>query len=314
MPEKTILVRLIRSISLPAFALIAFAALHAADAPAPAPRLHTVDIKTPEELREYFRCAPEKDIIMSAHRGGMMPGFPENCIASFENTLSRLPVYFEIDPRLTKDGVLVLMHDATLDRTTTGKGKVSDYTCAELQQFFLKDRQGNVTAHKIPTLDEVLEWGEGKCVFDLDNKNVPLQLYSDNLKGKWAKYHNIVLYTTSAEQCRFYYERNKNVMFVLGIGDMRKYEAFRASGVPWNRLIAHVGSTMTPERQEVYDLLRGHGVMCMIAIAPAADKIEPKEARIEAYKKEISRGPDVIETDYPADFAGLSLVRKRSVK
>jgi len=305
MPKQT---NHIRSIASLALALLALAALHAAGATAS--RLHTVNIKTPEDLREYFRYAPDKELIFSAHRGGMMPGFPENCIASFENTLSRLPVYFEIDPRLTKDGVLVLMHDDTLDRATTGKGKVSDHTYAELQKFFLKDRQGNVTTHKIPTLDEVLEWGAGKCVFDLDNKKVPLQLYSDNLKGKWAKYHNIILYARSVKECQFYHERNPDVMFVLGIPDMKRYEEFRASGVPWSRLIAHVGKTMAPEQQAVYDLLRGQGVMCMIAIAPGADKIEPKEARIEAYKKEISRNPDIIETDYPADFAGFKLEKR----
>jgi glycerophosphoryl diester phosphodiesterase len=46
---------------------------------------------------------------------------------------------FEIDPRITKDSVVVLMHDATLDRTTTGTGRVADHTWAELQQLRLKD-------------------------------------------------------------------------------------------------------------------------------------------------------------------------------
>lgn len=80
----------------------------------------------------------------------MVTGFPENCIESFEKTLTMMPSFFEIDPRMTKDSVIVLMHDATIDRTTTGTGKVSDYTYAELQQFFLKDREGNVTTYKIP--------------------------------------------------------------------------------------------------------------------------------------------------------------------
>ncbi len=78
----------------------------------------------------------------------MVTGFPENCIESFEKTLSDMPSFFEIDPRMTKDSVIVLMHDATIDRTTTGKGKVSDYTYEELQRFNLVDRQGTVTPYK----------------------------------------------------------------------------------------------------------------------------------------------------------------------
>jgi glycerophosphoryl diester phosphodiesterase len=276
-----------------------------------APRLHTVNIQSLAELQEYFHYSPDKDLIISGHRGGMMAGYPENCIASCEKTLSLMPSFFEIDPRLTKDGVLVLMHDATLNRTTTGKGKVSDHTCAELRQFYLKDRQKNATPCKIPTLDEVLEWGAGKTVFNFDNKGVPWQVYSDNLRGKWAKYHNIILSVRSLEECLFYYQRNDNVMFCCEIGDMAQYEAYRDSGIPWNRIMAYVRYTMDPEQQAVHDLLHGHGVMCMIAAGPTADKVKPDGARIEAYKKELSRNPDIIETDYPADFAGLSRKRTR---
>ncbi|MFR7966022.1 MAG: glycerophosphodiester phosphodiesterase family protein, partial [Alistipes finegoldii] len=97
-----------------------------------------IDIKSRAQLHDWFRYAPERPIVVSGHRGGMVTGYPENCIESFEKTLSMMPSFFEIDPRLTKDSVIVLMHDATIDRTTTGTGKVSDYTCEELQQFFLK--------------------------------------------------------------------------------------------------------------------------------------------------------------------------------
>ena len=103
------------------------------------------DIESRTQLHDWFRYAPERPIVVSGHRGGMETGYPENCIESFEKTLSMMPSFFEIDPRLTKDSVIVLMHDATIDRTTTGTGKVSDYTFEELQQFFLKDREGNVT-------------------------------------------------------------------------------------------------------------------------------------------------------------------------
>ncbi|NCC89460.1 MAG: glycerophosphodiester phosphodiesterase family protein [Spirochaetia bacterium] len=268
-----------------------------------------VHIKSMEQLQEYFSYSPDKDVIISGHRGGMLEGYPENCIPSFEKTLELLPSFFEIDPRLTKDSILVLMHDATLDRTSTGTGKVSDYTYAELQQFYLKDRQGNVTEYKIPTLDEVLEWGKDKTVFNFDNKKIPWQLYVDNLKGKWSKYHNIMLSVRSLEECLYYYERVDNVMFCCEISNMEMYEAYKNSGIPWNRIMAYVKYTMDPAQQEVYDLLHSHGVMCMIAIAPTADKVKPFEARIEAYENEIAGNPDIIETDYPADFVGMNLKR-----
>ena len=137
-----------------------------------------IDIKDRAQLHEWFRYSPERPVVISGHRGGMVTGFPENCIESFEKTLTMMPSFFEIDPRMTKDSVIVLMHDATIDRTTTGTGKVSDYTYAELQQFFLKDREGNVTTYKIPTLEECIAWSQGKTILNLDIKDVPLEVMS----------------------------------------------------------------------------------------------------------------------------------------
>ena len=96
---------------------------------------HHITVKNSRDLHAYFRYAPDRPIVISGHRGGMLDGYPENCIESFEKTLSYMESFFEIDPRLTKDGVIVLMHDETIDRTTTGKGKVSDYTYAELYKL-----------------------------------------------------------------------------------------------------------------------------------------------------------------------------------
>lgn len=272
-------------------------------------KLHKTNIRSVADLQEYFRYSPHKDIIIAGHRGGMQEGYPENCIASCEKTLSMMPAYFEIDTKLTKDSVIVLMHDVTIDRTTTGKGNVSDYTYEELQHFNLVDRQGNVTTYKIPTLDEMLEWGKGKTVFNLDNKDVPRQVISDNLNGKWKNYHHIMLYVRTAEECRFYFDRNDNVGFFFEISNMDLYNEFDTLGVPWERIVAYVKNTMDPEKQELYRLIRSHGVMCQIAIAPTADKVEPYEAKLEAYQKEIDRNPDIIETDYPFYFIDLPLKR-----
>lgn len=63
-----------------------------------------VDIDSFETLRSHFAYSPKRDVVISGHRGGMVTGYPENCIESFEKTLTMMPSFFEIDPRLTKDG------------------------------------------------------------------------------------------------------------------------------------------------------------------------------------------------------------------
>src|SRR6185369_5930457 len=115
-----------------------------AEAKAP---LHRIDPKTAEGLRKILAYSAERLPVVSAHRGGPQAGFPENCIATFENTLQHTYAFLEIDPRLTKDGAIVVLHDPTLERTTTGRGKLADLTLAEVRKLRLKDPQGNVTPY-----------------------------------------------------------------------------------------------------------------------------------------------------------------------
>ncbi len=262
--------------------------------------LHTVHIKNFEALKEYFRYDDSKPVMISGHRGGMLPGYPENSIEAMEKTLSILPSFFEIDPRLTKDSVLVLMHDETLDRTTTFKGKIGDYTWAELQKARLKDRQGNITNFRIPTLAEALEWGKDKTVFNLDNKKVPWQMYVDLLKKK--PYANILLSVRSMEEALFYYERLDNVMFCVAIRNFKDLNDFIKTGIPFDRLVAYVGYTMTEEYMALYKYLRSRGVMIFISIHPTQDKKKTDLEKVKGYSEELIKRPDIIETDYPALF------------
>ena len=86
--------------------------------------LHAIDAQSPQGLRELFQSSDDPMPIVSAHRGGAVPGFPENCIATFENTIRHTYSIMEIDLRYSKDGEIVLHHDPLLERTATGQGPV----------------------------------------------------------------------------------------------------------------------------------------------------------------------------------------------
>lgn len=262
--------------------------------------LHTIPIANFSQMQDYFRYEEGKPMIISGHRGGMLPGYPENSIEALEKTLTYLPSFFEIDPRMTKDSVIILMHDETFDRTTNLSGKVSDYTYAELKDVKLKDRQGNLTNFGIPTLEEALEWGKDKTIFNLDNKRVPWEKYVDIFKD--GRYQNIVLSVRSMEEALYYYERLDQVMLCVAIHNQDDLDAFIATGIPFNRIMAYVGYTINPEHEEVYSFLRKKGVMCFIAIAPTADKQPTDLQRVKAYSEEMMKKPDIIETDFPSLF------------
>ena len=268
---------------------------------------HYISIQSSQELHAYFRYAPDRPIVISGHRGGMLSGYPENCIESFEKTLSFTEAFFEIDPRLTKDSVIVLMHDETIDRTTTGKGKVSDYTYAELQKFNLVDRDGNVTAFKIPSLKACLDWSKGKTILNLDIKDVPLEVMAAFIEKEQPT--NVMYTVHNPEQARFYLDRKPDAMFSCWCKNMEEFKAYEQAGIPWKQVMAYVGTRMLLEQQPLYEALHQAGVMCMISVAPTHDRAKDNKAKIAGYKKEIQTFPDVIETDYPYLFQGLDLTR-----
>ncbi|CAM3433821.1 glycerophosphodiester phosphodiesterase family protein [Empedobacter stercoris] len=263
-------------------------------------QLKTVDIKSFEDLKSYFKQDQSKPIIISGHRGGMMPGYPENSIEAFEKTLSIMPSFFEIDPQLTKDSVLILMHDDTFDRTTTLKGKVKDYTYAEIKNARLKDREGNLTDFKIPTLKEALDWSQGKTIFQLDNKGVPYATYVKFLKEN--PYPNVVLGLRKDEEVAYYAKHLNHVLFMKPFHTMKDVKSFEQLNVPFNRVIAWVGTAIKEEQKEMIAYLRDKGVMVMIAIAPTSDKLPTDLERTRGYIQHLITRPDIIETDYPAQF------------
>ena len=83
----------------------------------------------------------------------------------------------ELDVKKTKDGELILMHDRTLDRTTTGKGLVSENTLSDIRKLNLRNGCNIRTIHKVPTLEEALLHAKGKIMINLDQAD----LYFDQI-------------------------------------------------------------------------------------------------------------------------------------
>ena len=107
-------------------------------------------------------------VVVVAHRGDWR-GYPENSIPAIESCIRMGVDMMELDLKKTKDGVLVLSHDPTLDRCTTGSGKISDYTYEELRAFDLKAGHGiGRPGIKIPTLREALEVCKDRILVNVD--------------------------------------------------------------------------------------------------------------------------------------------------
>lgn len=94
--------------------------------------------------------------LVAAHRGGALL-WPENSLLAYRNALALGVDFLETDVHLTADGELVILHDPTLERTTTGRGAVRAMSLAALADVRLKAADGTVTGERIPTLTELLD-------------------------------------------------------------------------------------------------------------------------------------------------------------
>lgn len=107
------------------------------------------------------------NVLVALHRSGWRHA-PENSMLAIQQAIKMGVDIIEIDLCKTKDGEVILMHDRTLDRTTSGSGFVKDYTLEEIKKLNLRDGGGHIVKYKVPTLREVLIEAKGKVLINLD--------------------------------------------------------------------------------------------------------------------------------------------------
>lgn len=118
-------------------------------------------------LNKLYDGGKSNYVMIIAHRGNWRNA-PENSLQGYKQCIDGGIDGIEIDVQMTKDSVIVIMHDDTLDRTTTGTGLVSNYTLEQIKNLKLKSPIGVVTRQKVPTLDEVLDLCNGKVLIQVD--------------------------------------------------------------------------------------------------------------------------------------------------
>lgn len=151
-------------LSLCAVAALAMTACNQTTAEAPATKGNNV-----ETILKNLHDPNSKQVLVVCHRGDWR-NYPENSIPAIESVIKMGADMVEIDIQLTKDSVLVLSHDRTIDRCTTGKGNINDLTYEEIQKYYLKTAH-NVRSSldlKMPTLEEALAVCKDRITVNLD--------------------------------------------------------------------------------------------------------------------------------------------------
>ncbi|SCP94798.1 glycerophosphodiester phosphodiesterase [Anaerobium acetethylicum] len=122
-------------------------------------------------INQDYSLLESKKTSITAHRGYSSKA-PENTMAAIEKAVDALADYAEIDVRQTKDGILVVFHDASLKRITGLKKNVSDLDYAKILLLDIGSWfSGDFSGERIPTLEEVIRYSKGKIKLNIELKN-----------------------------------------------------------------------------------------------------------------------------------------------
>lgn len=195
------------------------------------------DISGRSTLKEKLSNLNAK-ILVCAHRATELDT-PENSLAAIQKSIDNHIDMVEIDIRQTKDGELVLMHDATIDRTTNGTGNVSNYTLQEIKQFNLYKANGTLTNEKIPTLKEVFAMTRGKIYInlDLDQKAPFVKVYP--LAKQYGMLKQVQFYTKDNVSIRSMLSTNNSLVVLPYIDNASEFSAYANT----NLCIVHYSDT-----------------------------------------------------------------------
>lgn len=155
----------------------------------------TPEAPTMSYQARVLECVRENGFTMlAAHRAGFGPGYAENAIASIRRNAELGVLYAEVDVAESSDGQLYLMHDWTLDRTTTGTGEIRETAWSYISTLNLVDPDGQELDETVPTFeDTILAAREAGVYLNLDLKNVSEQTLVEAIAANNAENEVIVI-------------------------------------------------------------------------------------------------------------------------
>lgn len=276
-----------------------------------------------EQIITEIHNPTSKNVLVICHRGDWR-NYPENSIPAIESVIRMGADMVEIDVQLTKDSVLVLMHDRTIDRCTTGRGKIGEMTYEELQRHYLKTAHGVRSSLdlKVPTLREALEVCKDRITVNIDKgyDYYPMVLALTEELG--VTHQVLIKGNKSLADIEAKMAENENNLLYMPIvtpanaGSAKIFEEYIAADKPqlayevcWNE--------MTPIVEECMQRVIADGSKLWVntlwnsLCGGLSDDVAYEKSAEEVYGKILEMGATMIQTDRP-EFL-LDYLRKRGL-
>ncbi len=201
-------------------------------------------------LPDFFDCVREEGaMLIASHRGGPAPGYPENALETLQHATAQGIVIHEIDVAESRDGVLFLMHDNSLGRTTTGSGQVADTDWDDIARLRLVDNQGRTTGFNPPKLSDILLWArETGAIVELDKKRTTsFRNIISHVRAAGAEDH-VVLISYNDQQAIEIARLAPDLMMTASVNSRDHQRDLEAAGVNMDHVIAWTGTNYPNDR------------------------------------------------------------------
>jgi len=235
--------------------------------------------------------AARHKFILIAHRGDHVI-YPENTLAAYAEAIKNGVDYVEIDLRTTKDGNLVSMHDATVNRMTNGKGAVKDMTLDEIKQ--LKVRSNDSTDNKtydVPTFEQILTLCKNKIYIYIDFKQADPAVTYAMLK-KYGMEKQVLVYINGIQQLIDWRKAAPNMPLMLSmpnsVKDVESMKIFINQAKP-----DLLDGSWKEYSKDMVSVTRDMNL-------PAWPDIQSKDEGPQVWDQAIANGFIGLQTDHPA--------------
>ena len=249
------------------------------------------DAQQAEAIRRDLLDPNSATVLVASHRATHNV-YPENSLKAIQESIRIGVDIIEIDVKVSKDGIPFLMHDATLNRTTTGKGDAEAFTWSELQQLFIVDK-GRRTSLKIPTLEDALNMANNKILVDLDLKTDRINKVIDVVKKTEAK-ETVLFFDSDYTILLKVQESDKDFMIMPRAHSIEQADS--VIGV-FDPPVVHIDFSFYT--QECTQMIQRSFARVWINALGEPDEDLAKGKERHALKKLLENGANIIQTDEP---------------
>lgn len=235
-----------------------------------------------------------ENVLICAHRGYKKDS-PENSMNAVTSAIEKGIDMVELDVRMTKDGKLVLMHDATIERMTNGTGKVSELSYAELLSYSLYN-DAELTIEKIPLFSEILSISRGRIYIDIDVKISDYKAVYDLVK-QYGMLSQVMFTVYETAVARRMMTMDKNIVLLPVIYNMEDLNAYLAIIKPL--LVAQFNSAAF-----INDILNqaSQNNVSIFKNIYVNTSITPTSDNYKQVREFLAKKGSIIQTDFPIEL------------